>query len=234
LNEIRERLDAVEELLVSEKDIGKTMDDIWEQVASQAREEVAPAFRGESSFSMGYYSERRVFDPVLLRTWILRERLGAASEGVGELVIRFDGPPGPEAGRFVEAEINGESVNIGRWKQDGDDWLLILCLPSEAESTDEKDKGPVATEKRIKELCNQNYEDRDNWQVCEDKLRAAKRDIERTNESLAAAEEREQKLMDAVMQLRNRWYGLEPNQRRAVSWISDEVRKLMEISTQLL
>ncbi len=46
-----------------------------------------------------------------------------------KVTLRFDGPPGPEAGRFIEAEIDGKSVNIGKWRQDGDDWLLVLDLP---------------------------------------------------------------------------------------------------------
>jgi hypothetical protein len=41
--------------------------------------------------------------------------------------IRFDGPPGPESGRFVECEtLDGKGVSVGYWEQDGDDWLLIV------------------------------------------------------------------------------------------------------------
>ena len=43
-----------------------------------------------------------------------------------KLVIRFDGPPGPVPGRFVECEMNGQSVNAGEWVQDGEYWLLII------------------------------------------------------------------------------------------------------------
>ena len=42
------------------------------------------------------------------------------------LVIRFDGPPGPTAGRFIEVELGGKGVSYGEWEQDGDDWLLVL------------------------------------------------------------------------------------------------------------
>lgn len=42
------------------------------------------------------------------------------------LAIRFDGPPAPESGRFVEVEVDGESVSVGEWKQDGDTWVLVL------------------------------------------------------------------------------------------------------------
>ena len=44
----------------------------------------------------------------------------------GKTVMRFDGPPGPEAGRFVEVERDGKSIRAGEWVQDGDDWLLVL------------------------------------------------------------------------------------------------------------
>lgn len=42
------------------------------------------------------------------------------------LVIRFDGPPEHEAGRFVECELDGSSVSLGEWKQDGDYWVLVM------------------------------------------------------------------------------------------------------------
>ncbi len=45
---------------------------------------------------------------------------------VDRTIIRFDGPPGPKAGRFVEVERNGASISFGDWIQDGDDWLLVL------------------------------------------------------------------------------------------------------------
>lgn len=42
------------------------------------------------------------------------------------LVIRFDGPPSHESGRFIEVELDGASVSYGEWEQDGDYWLLVL------------------------------------------------------------------------------------------------------------
>lgn len=42
------------------------------------------------------------------------------------LVIRFDGPPEHEAGRFVEVELDGKGIRLGEWKQEGDYWLLVL------------------------------------------------------------------------------------------------------------
>lgn len=44
----------------------------------------------------------------------------------GRVVIRFDGPPGPVAGRFVEVERDGASISYGKWVQDGEYWLLVL------------------------------------------------------------------------------------------------------------
>ena len=39
--------------------------------------------------------------------------------------VVFDGPPAPEAGRFIEVETaEGKSVRAGEWEQDGDYWYL--------------------------------------------------------------------------------------------------------------
>ncbi len=45
-----------------------------------------------------------------------------------ELRIVLDGPPGPEAGRFVEVEnAAGRSVNAGEWRERADGlWELVL------------------------------------------------------------------------------------------------------------
>lgn len=51
------------------------------------------------------------------------------------LNIIFDGPPGPEAGRFVEVENDfGESINAGEWSENGDGtWTLrITEIPATA------------------------------------------------------------------------------------------------------
>lgn len=46
--------------------------------------------------------------------------------------VVFDGPPGPEAGRFVETENNeGYSIRVGEWSQQGDYWHLVLQVPPE-------------------------------------------------------------------------------------------------------
>ena len=42
-----------------------------------------------------------------------------------QIRILFDGPPGPESGRFIEVENKkGESISIGEWVQEGDMWYL--------------------------------------------------------------------------------------------------------------
>lgn len=42
--------------------------------------------------------------------------------------VVFDGPPGPEAGRFVEVENDeGHSINFGEWvKRDDGYWVLRI------------------------------------------------------------------------------------------------------------
>lgn len=46
--------------------------------------------------------------------------------------LLFDGPPGPECGRFVEAEDpTGKSINAGEWSQRPDGyWQLVIQQPS--------------------------------------------------------------------------------------------------------
>jgi len=58
-------------------------------------------------------------------------------EWKGRVVIRFDGPPGPASGRFVEVEKDGRSISYGTWHPDGNDWLLVLpkSEPAEEEGT---------------------------------------------------------------------------------------------------
>ena len=52
------------------------------------------------------------------------------------IYIVFDGPPGPEGGRFVEVETaNGEGRKVGEWTQHGEFWRL----------------GPVFAEEVVKE-----------------------------------------------------------------------------------
>lgn len=44
--------------------------------------------------------------------------------------IVFDGPPGPESGRFVEVEdLDGKSVGVGEWVKRHDGyWALRLAV----------------------------------------------------------------------------------------------------------
>ena len=44
-----------------------------------------------------------------------------------KLQVRFDGPPGPVSGHFIEVEDEaGRSICAGEWVQDGEFWLLII------------------------------------------------------------------------------------------------------------
>ena len=58
-----------------------------------------------------------------------------------EIHIVFDGPPGPESGRFVEVETPwGRSIKAGEWKQRGEYWVLVLTpddFPTEEEAREE-------------------------------------------------------------------------------------------------
>jgi len=48
------------------------------------------------------------------------------------IVIIFDGPPGPKSGRFVKVETDdGKSINAGQWieREDGYWALRITGLP---------------------------------------------------------------------------------------------------------
>ena len=60
--------------------------------------------------------------------WDDRTQGCAACGFVAELHIVFDGPPGPEAGRFVEVEdAQGRSINAGAWRQRADGyWELVI------------------------------------------------------------------------------------------------------------
>ena len=43
--------------------------------------------------------------------------------------IVFDGPPGAQAGRFVEVEDStGAGIKVGEWIQDGDYWRLRITI----------------------------------------------------------------------------------------------------------
>ena len=46
----------------------------------------------------------------------------------GKVVIRFDGPPGPESCKLIEVEKDGKSINAGEWVRDSesDNWFLVL------------------------------------------------------------------------------------------------------------
>lgn len=48
-----------------------------------------------------------------------------------DIYIMFDGPPGPESGRFVEIEnALGASIEVGEWVKRGDFWALHLTPES--------------------------------------------------------------------------------------------------------
>jgi hypothetical protein len=50
-----------------------------------------------------------------------------------EVHLIFDGPPGPDGPRFIEAETpDGRSVRVGEWRQRPDGlWALVLFLAAQ-------------------------------------------------------------------------------------------------------
>lgn len=51
-----------------------------------------------------------------------------------KLHIVFDGPPGPESGRFVEVEdAEGHGQSVGDWEQHGDFWHLVIDDPRDSD-----------------------------------------------------------------------------------------------------
>lgn len=69
---------------------------------------------------------------------VIRALGGTSQPQSAELRIVFDGPPGPDAGRFVEVETaDGKSVNAGEWhKRDDGLWELRLTAMSRPTPTD--------------------------------------------------------------------------------------------------
>lgn len=77
---------------------------------------------------LGEYIKRKMDEPS-----VTRQILPPAENKIKGYQIRFDGPPGPEAGRFIEVEDrNGKSIHVGSWEPDGSGnghWLLIIDDP---------------------------------------------------------------------------------------------------------
>lgn len=61
-------------------------------------------------------------------------RWGMANEDQQQYPIDliFDGPPGPDGARFIEAEVDGKSVRIGEWSEDKARgcWVLRIDPPA--------------------------------------------------------------------------------------------------------
>lgn len=70
------------------------------------------------------------------------ERIGVPE---GHIDFVFDGPPGPQAGRFVEVENHkGESIKFGKWIQRDDGYWVLRCAAAPSPPVGET--APSATE----------------------------------------------------------------------------------------
>lgn len=67
----------------------------------------------------------------LVKDWM---RSYDGTEGMEHIDIVFDGPPGPESGRFVETEdADGSGVGVGEWIERADGrWSLRIAVPSDS------------------------------------------------------------------------------------------------------
>ena len=74
-----------------------------------------------------------------------------------EIRVVFDGPPGPEAGRFVEVEnIEGASIRVGVWHERDDGfWELRISGVDLAE--DAAVRQIIEEETRETELANSQF-----------------------------------------------------------------------------
>lgn len=80
---------------------------------------------------------------------------------MGKIRIVFDGPPGPDGGRFIEVEgVSGESINIGEWVERGDCWCLeiddyfttIVTLTALEAAVKEKERHILKIESALKRV----------------------------------------------------------------------------------
>jgi hypothetical protein len=59
------------------------------------------------------------------------EKLTETCKDRKKIRILFDGPPGPESGRFIEVEDEeGKSFNAGPWTEEDGVWVLTIPWPT--------------------------------------------------------------------------------------------------------
>ena len=52
---------------------------------------------------------------------------------MGHIDIVFDGPPGPESGRFIDVEDDqSKGIKLGEWLQRPDGYWVLRITPEEA------------------------------------------------------------------------------------------------------
>lgn len=112
------------------EDMERELDKAQRQLAKweQHTETAMALLRGEPVDPVGDWEPALLFG---LRAYLRRQ----AARPQGTIDIVFDGPPGPLPGRFVEAEVGGESVHAGEWVKRSDGyWVLrIPCNEDQLE-----------------------------------------------------------------------------------------------------
>ncbi len=96
---------------------------------------------------------------------------------MSEVYIRFDGPPGPVSGRFIEVERDGASISIGEWRDDGDDCLLVLTKYNQLEERNRKLEAVADAAKRVSTLIVIGYDELDRHIVLLQQALAALEDL---------------------------------------------------------
>ena len=137
-----------------------------------------------------------------------------------EIRIVFDGPPGPEAGRFVEVETEqGRSISFGEWREgEGGYWYLVLPEPFTALAASEARCRELEESNRI--LFNANIK------LSEERNEVA-RDNAALRERLKAVEE---KYSDLIMQVGKKFTG-ESRHETAKRYIRERENATCESAT---
>ena len=154
------------------------------------------------------------------------------------LVIRFDGPPSHESGRFIEVELDGASVSYGEWEQDGDDWLLVLpdADAKVVELTAEMERRRILYNENMADLAKNQREQFSRAEKAEAELEWRRREMERAMDAMHDGEyqwqEDDAKAMgqtvEGICETMTRLKDVEADNRLLAKQILGEARELDE------